>query len=227
MKEINISKNLLRNFLKCFILSFILFTITIPFSEFDYKKYKLKSVAEKEAREYKSNYNSQKMIFDECLNWCKNNPPPQERVNPNFLRNHNISEPIYITDEESVRNSLKRLACGCPKEDYIGTILKNKRFSFVSSSTTTTFYSYNDFYIGSIEIKPLFGNSYNLIFKNQNLSWRDYIYKSKKWSWDKRLKLCVFGVMCNLHFIILFGVLFLLFFYLLRYLRYNIKIKLK
>jgi len=225
-------------FLKCFIISFILSGIIIHFSEFEEQKKKVKRVAEKESREYTSSYNSQKKSFDECLNWCKNNPPPQERHNPNYtnqtlasIRAGGSGEnvPYFIKDEESSYNKYKRDICGCPEENYNSGIYypsPNKQYFSYQPSTSPKYYSFDDFYIASIEIIPLFGNTFKRKFKNENFSYRDFISKSKKWSYFNRSKFYVFGLLNNFHFIVFFGLLILMFVYLFKYLRKNIKIKL-
>jgi len=238
MKEIKISKRFLRMFLKCFIISFILSGIIIHFSEFEEQKKKVKRVAEKESREYTSSYNSQKRSFDECYSWCKNNPPPQERPNPNYMNQLKASiraggsgqnVPYFIKDEESMSDKFKRDNCGCPEENYIGESYypsPNKQYFSYQPSTSPKYYSFNDFYIASIEIIPLFGNTYKRRFKNENFSYRDFTSKSKKWSYFNRSKFYVFGLLYNFHFIVFFGLLILMFVYLFKYLRKNIKIKL-
>lgn len=238
MKELKISKKLLNFFLRCFILSFILCGTIIHFSEFKYEKLKVNSIAEKESREYWASYNSQKRRFDECLNWCKNNPPPQRRMNPNYVNRVAASiraggsgqnVPYFIKDKENISDQRKRIDCGCPEENYINGKYypaSNKKYFSHQPNTAPKNYSFNDFYIASIEIIPLFGNSYKHRFKNQNFSLRDYISKSRSWSYHKRLRFYVFGLLYNFHFIVLFGLLILMFVYLFKYLRNNIKIKL-
>jgi hypothetical protein len=229
MKEIKISKRFLRMFLKCFIISFILSGIIIHFSEFEEQKKKVKRVAEKESREYTSSYNSQKRSFDECYIWCKTNPPPQERSNPMSNYTNYPRVPLFIKDEESISDKFKRANCGCPEENYIGESYypsPNKKYFSYQPSTSPKYYSFNDFYITSIEIIPLFGNTYKRKFKNENFSLRDFKSKSKKWSYFNRSEFYVFGLLNNFHFIVFFGLLILMFVYLFKYLRKNIKIKL-
>lgn len=228
VREIYISKRFFVLLVRFLLFFFIVFAIIIHFSEFEYQKLKVKRVVEKETREYRSSYNSQKRTFDECSNWCKNNPPPQRRLNPNYNYNNFDRVPIYITDEESAYNKLKRLTCGCPEKNYIGNrYYPTSNFFIYKPSTSPKYYGLGDFYIKSVKIIPFFGNSYKYTYKNEKFLLTHYVSKIHKWNYINRLRFYFFGILYNLHLIILasfFGVIVI---YILKYLKNNFKIRLK
>lgn len=225
MKEIYVSKRFFGLFIKCFIFFFIVFGAIIHFSDFEYQKLKVKRVVEKESREFRSSYDYQKRAFDECFNWCKNNPPPQKRFNPNYIRR---GGDMYIIDEENFEQKMKRTACDCTEEKYIGdNYYPKSNFFIYKPSTLPKYYGYDDFYIRSVEIIPLFGNSYKYKFKNEKFLWGHYVLKIHNWNYIKRLRFYFFGVLYNLHLILLSSFLGVIVIYLFKYLKNNFRIRFK
>ena len=113
-------------------------------------------------------------------------------------------------------------------KNYIGNrYYPTSNFFIYKPSTSPKYYGLGDFYIKSVKIIPFFGNSYKYTYKNEKFLLTHYVSKIHKWNYINRLRFYFFGILYNLHLIILasfFGVIVI---YILKYLKNNFKIRLK
>lgn len=230
MLEITITKKNIRTFLKYLITFFVFYTLSMYFSEFNEEKKLINRIIKKEKEEYINSYRFQKQQYENCLEYCKNNPPSMRPKKFNDYLAEGLIPPLNHDLAEELQYELKK-PCECADEDYIGNvyIVPQRRRTFIYKPSTKPRYynSHTDFYVSKIEITPLIGLSYVKFYNDESFNWRDYIDKNNSWNLLARLKFYIICLLKNIFIPILFScIIFIIkitFFYIKNKVNINIK----